>query len=679
MRVALFLFLLFLTSPGVSAVEPESKPESEHVGHTRHHHPHNPKHETTDDPSRFYTDRDSPVEIPLPTEDDAFSFVVFGDRTGGPDDGVAILADAVRDTNLLEPDMVLTVGDLVQGYNETDEWKTQMREFRAVMDNLLCPWFPVAGNHDVYWRYRGTEEKPENEMEDLYEMHFGPLWYSFSHKNNYFIVLYTDEGNPETGERTFNKPESQRMSPEQRVFLAEALERGKEADHTFVFLHHPRWLKGGYGDDWDHVHQMLVEAGNVSAVFAGHIHYMRHDGKHDGIEYISLATTGGHQVGTVPDAGYLHHYHVVTVRQEQIAIASIPVGEIMDVRDITGDLASQSRQLAELEPAFESELRFEPDGSVRAYIEAEIENPTDYPVEFMLQARSWDSRWVFPSDHHHGRLDPGERATLGFRVLREAGEIDATFRVPELVLERELLTKSFRYTIPARESVIPLDPSLLPRPAQPIHESALELSQRPGGDVVVVPDDSFTLPQGSFTLECWFRADRFENRTGLVAKTESSDYGFFVNNGRPSFSVLLGDGYTTAQAASAMLEIDRWYHIAGVYDGTEVRLYIDGRLVAREQGSGKRRVNSFPLMIGADVNGGGRATSMFPGLIDEVRLSSSARYSGESFTPARWNQTDEKTVLLYHMDGMLGPWIFDDSASQAHGRAEGGAVTVPVR
>ncbi|MEZ6164979.1 MAG: hypothetical protein R3B67_11140 [Phycisphaerales bacterium] len=47
---------------------------------------------------------------------------------------------------------------------------------------------------------------------------------------------------------------------------------------------------------------MLVEAGNVAAVFAGHIHYMRYDGKRDGIEYVSL-TTGGHQRETVPDAG----------------------------------------------------------------------------------------------------------------------------------------------------------------------------------------------------------------------------------------------------------------------------------------------------------------------------------------------------------------------------------------
>ena len=49
----------------------------------------------------------------LPVEEDAFTFAVFGDRTGGPADGVKVLAEAVRDANLVEPDLVMTVGDLV--------------------------------------------------------------------------------------------------------------------------------------------------------------------------------------------------------------------------------------------------------------------------------------------------------------------------------------------------------------------------------------------------------------------------------------------------------------------------------------------------------------------------------------------------------------------------------------
>lgn len=670
MRIGIIAAMLACLGGSVLA----SQPESDNVGHTRHHHPHNPKHETTLDEERFYTDRESPVEIPLPVEEDAFSFVVFGDRTGGPDGGVSILADAIRDVNLLEPDLVMTVGDLIQGYNESVPWMTQMEEYKAVMGNLLCPWFPVAGNHDTYWRFQGNEERPEEEHEGRYEMHFGPLWYSFSHKNTHFIVLYTDEGNPETGERTFHKPASQRMSPEQKKFLQEALERGRDADNIFVFVHHPRWLKGNYGDDWDTVHQMLVEAGNVSAVFAGHIHYMRHDGKRDGIEYVSLATTGGHQGGSVPDAGHLHHYHVVTVRQDQFAMAAYPVGEVLDVRDITGELATQTRQLAGLKPSVERVLKFESDGSADDYVETEVRNPTDYAMSYTISAFSMDSRWFFPVDHHHGRLGPGESKAVGFRVLRESGEIDRSFRMPMIALDRSVMTKSFRYDIPTVEVPVPVDPGALPRSAKPMREMALELEQEGSLDAVEVASDSFTLGQGAFTLECWFNAESYARRTGLVCKTESSDYGIFVNNGQPGFSVHLDGSYVTARVSESILSTDRWHHVAGVYDGSEVRLYVDGELVARKAGSGKRDTNTLPLMIGADVNGSGQATSPFSGSIDEVRLSGVARYSGESFSPARWFRSDEETVLLYHMDGQVGPWVYDESPSQAHAWLLGDAM-----
>ena len=99
-------------------------------------------------------------------------FAVFGDRTGGPAAGISVLREAVADVNLIEPDFVMTVGDLIDGYNETPEWMRQMEEYTSSMDKLLMPWFPVAGNHEVYWR--GEGERPAREHEKNYEMHFGP-------------------------------------------------------------------------------------------------------------------------------------------------------------------------------------------------------------------------------------------------------------------------------------------------------------------------------------------------------------------------------------------------------------------------------------------------------------------------------------------------------------------------
>ena len=278
----------------------------------------------------IHTDRSSPVKLEKPTEEESFTFAIFGDRTGGPRSGLRVLGKAVAEMNTIGPDLVMTVGDLIEGYNQRPEWLAQMKEFKGVMDELTMPWFPVAGNHDVYWR---GEDRPENEHDGNYEAHFGPLWYAFEHKGCWFIVLYSDEGNPETGEKNFGKAECQTMSPRQTAFLKDALRLAKGAKHVFVFLHHPRWTGGRYGNDWDRVHQLLKDAGNVSACFAGHTHRMKFDGSKDDIEYYTLATTGGvvSGGGTINRfVGALHHYDLVTVRGDAFHVAAVPVGTVID-------------------------------------------------------------------------------------------------------------------------------------------------------------------------------------------------------------------------------------------------------------------------------------------------------------------------------------------------------------
>ena len=630
------------------------------------------------DAARFFTDRPDPKPLPVPEETDAFSFVVYGDRTGGPVEGVQVLADAVRDTNLLGPDLVMTVGDLVEGYNEQPQWGEQANEYKGIMDRLRCPWFPVPGNHDVYWRDKNKsgDARPAGENEGLYERAFGPLWYAFEHKNSWFVVLYSDEGDPATGEMTFHKAASQRMSPEQFAWLDKTLTKAKDADHVFVFLHHPRWhgerTGAEYGDDWERVHQRLAAAGNVAAVFAGHIHHMTYAGPRDGIEYFALATVGGEQSGLVPRAGFLHHYNVVTVRKGGIATTTIPVGAAFDPRALTLEVVEAAQALARLAPQVSPKVTLASDGSAEGVVRVTLTNPTAYAAQVTLTPTSRDSHWLFSPDHDHALLAPGGSRTVELAVRRLPGAADASMDLASLAVESELLTDAARIPIPPATTTIPADLTAMRGATPP--ERAVALDGTSG--YVPVASADVPLPDGPMTLEAWMRAESLDGRIGLVSKAQSSDYGIFVTNGTPAFMAYLGDGYVAAKGPK--LEVGRWYHVAGVYDGREVRLYVDGKKVSSTAGTGPRKTNDLPLIIGGDVDGSGRMTSPFHGEVDAVRLSKVARYAGDRFAPERRPRGDDDAVLLLNCDEQIGGALFDDSPAKRQIPPAGGAALADV-
>ncbi len=613
---------------------------------------------------RFDSDRPAAKLHPLPKEDGVFHFVVFGDRTGGPKDGIKILAQAVADTNLLAPDLVITVGDLVNGYNDDAPWKEQAEEYSSTMGKLVCPWFPVAGNHDLYYRGKDANRRSHDAN---FEAHFGPLWYAFEHKNCWFIALHSDEGDPATGERSFGKAAAQRMSEAQFRWLERVLQRAKGSDHVFVFLHHPRWLKrhesADYGDDWEHVHALLQAAGNVSAVFAGHIHRMRYDGKRDGIEYFTLAAVGATLTADVPKAGYLHHVNVVTVRKDRVDMATIPVGAVIDPRSISGTTSADVAKLAkDFVPKVVDRIACVPEAGMVGDCVVEVKNPASRPIEVTVLFDCKDPTFVAQPDHAHVAVPPGEtrRVVLGLRRL--ARPLDPWFVWPALEVRVDYLGDGLRVSMPPRVVKVDLDLAL------DAPELSLEHVLVLDGDTACLAVDAgqLALHDGPFTIEGFLRGSDFKGRRGFINNTESSGFGIFVNEGRPAFTVFLGDKYVSAEAPGRVLRDGVWHHVAGVFDGKEVRLYVDGKLLGRTAGVGKRKVNALPLYVGADTSSSGQPVSFFDGAIDEVRISKVARYAGDSFAPARRFATDGDTLLLLHLDRAVGVITADTAARHLH-------------
>lgn len=619
---------------------------------------------------KIRTDRQSQQELPLPEGDEVFHFVIFGDRTGGPPEGIEVLAQAVEDTNLLDPDLVLTVGDLIEGYNQTEKWMVQMREFRSTMEKLEMPWFPVAGNHDIYWR---GSNKPEGEHEKSYEKHFGPLWYWFEHKDVGFLVLYTDEGHAETGQKAFGREGCDNFSPRQLAWLDGALKEMAKLDQVFVFLHHPRWLKRNYSENnWEVVHGKLAATGNVSAVFAGHIHRMNYDGARDGIEYYALATTGGHVLGDYPDLGFMHHLNMVTVREKGFTVAALPVGQVIDPKRFDTEYRREVDRARGVAPRLTSgPLVRGHGGEVAGLVTVEIHNPTAGKLDISLTPEAGADRWVFYPDHRHGSVEAGATQEFEFAVAREPGE---KFVTPRLEYAAEYVAGGGRMRLPPKSVGLPIE--LRPAPESFFrggHEGALVLSKE--GDAVAVASRNCQVPDGPLTLEARVSPSTHPARAGVVAKTEMSEFGIFMNSGIVDFSVFLGDAYASV-SSKEKLEIGRTTHVAGVFDGEELRLYLDGKLVSRKAARGQRKRNRHPFYIGADTSGSGQPVSTFPGKIQEVRLSKVARYQGESFEPARRHEPDGDTILLFHLARASRGFVFDHASRRGLGTLRGQARVI---
>ncbi|HQF29002.1 MAG TPA: LamG domain-containing protein, partial [Bacteroidia bacterium] len=106
-------------------------------------------------------------------------------------------------------------------------------------------------------------------------------------------------------------------------------------------------------------------------------------------------------------------------------------------------------------------------------------------------------------------------------------------------------------------------------------------------DKVIINDSPSLNPTSAITVEAWINASAWRNSIAdgsIIAKdVDAPNRGYVLrcgNNGSVEFMISDNGSWKSAASASVMLT-NRWYHIAGVYDGSNVMLYINGELIAK--------------------------------------------------------------------------------------------------
>ena len=81
-----------------------------------------------------------------------FHFAIVSDRTGGHRKG--FFEKAMASLNLLRPEFVMSVGDLIESGGSTEARK-QWQELEGFVKRLDMPFFHVVGNHDIVTGFTG--------------------------------------------------------------------------------------------------------------------------------------------------------------------------------------------------------------------------------------------------------------------------------------------------------------------------------------------------------------------------------------------------------------------------------------------------------------------------------------------------------------------------------------------
>jgi len=210
-----------------------------------------------------------------------------------------VFGQIVQEVKNLQPDFVVNVGDMIEGYTEDEEvLNEQWSEFKKLLEPLSMPVHLVPGNHDI----------TTDGMVDEYKKHIGEPDYSFDVRGVHFVMLDTGR---------YEKPEEVR--DDQIEWLKKDLQENKEAFYTIAIFHKPYWIQTIAKGKPDKLHDIFV-ANGVDAVFTGHYH-LYFSGEYDGIKYTSVGSSGG---GTEEDAtGLLYHFVWATFNGEELSLAPI--------------------------------------------------------------------------------------------------------------------------------------------------------------------------------------------------------------------------------------------------------------------------------------------------------------------------------------------------------------------
>jgi hypothetical protein len=271
-------------------------------------------------------------------EDNRFMFAIFSDLYGGEREGV--FAVAMDQLQMLRPELVLNIGDLILGGTEDlDRLGADWDEFDAKIAGMTAPVFNIGGNHDL----------TNPVMREFWENRYGARYYHFVYKDVLFLMLDSEDLETQrmqevyqararaietfqsdpgqwTETEYFNMPERRTgaIRAEQANYFRQVIADNPDVRWTFLLMHKPVW-RDDDAAEFQSIESTLSD--RPYTVINGHYHSYSLT-ERNGRDYIHLGTTSGSQDPTDPMA--FDHVTLVTMTDEGPSLVNLRLEGILD-------------------------------------------------------------------------------------------------------------------------------------------------------------------------------------------------------------------------------------------------------------------------------------------------------------------------------------------------------------
>lgn len=347
-----------------------------------------------------------------------FQFAIVTDRTGGMRPGV--FSRAVGKINEMQPEFVITVGDLIPGggrLRDQKEIRRQWDEFNGFVKGFEMPFFYLPGNHDV----------SNALMDRVWDEMFGVRYYTFVYKDVLFLCLNTQDGE---GSSPF-------LGKEQIAWAKEEIAKHTDVRWTMVFIHQPLWvMEEGIKRNvngkpvvrktktgWPEIETAL--SGRKHTVYAGHVHrYAKYE--RNETNYYTLGTTGGGSALRGSAFGEFDHATWITMTDKGPRMMNLTLDGMLG-EDVTTEATQKFSRGLKFTENFRDTFPFQD-----KVVTLSLENPLDTPLSGRLS-------WILPASDHWTvsprrisvELAKSEKKEIQFTVSHK-GDVSTYFPLPRL-------------------------------------------------------------------------------------------------------------------------------------------------------------------------------------------------------------------------------------------------------